>query len=136
MPASVEDIKEYLEGYDDQKYIVGVEASYNEKRVHLIIHDPERGKRIERHTLKPFLWMKTPDISKLYKGDRKKIKSKIREFGIKFIPLSVNDESNTPIERLENGYKFLVRCRGTYGELLKMGVWGFMMKNIEIILLP
>ena len=119
MPASVEDIKEYLEGYDDQKYIVGVEASYNEKRVHLIIHDPERGKRIERHTLKPFLWMKTPDISKLYKGDRKKIKSKIREFGIKFIPLSVNDESNTPIERLENGYKFLVRCRGTYGELLK-----------------
>ena len=28
MPASVDDIKEYLEGYDEQKYIVGVESSY------------------------------------------------------------------------------------------------------------
>tara|TARA_Y100000310_G_scaffold139407_1_gene138698 strand:+ start:451 stop:3192 length:2742 start_codon:yes stop_codon:yes gene_type:complete len=119
MPASVEEIKEFLEGYDPQKYIVGVEASYREKRVHLIIHDPERGKRIERHTLKPFLWMKTPDISNLYEGDRKKIKSKMREFGIKFINLSVNDERDQPAERLENGYKFLVRGNGSYGELLK-----------------
>jgi len=119
MPASVEEIKEYLEGYDPQKYIVGVEASYREKRVHLIIHDPEKGKRIERHTLKPFLWMKTPDVSKLYGGDRRLIKSKMREFGIKFINLSTNDKNNESTERLENGYKFLVRCRGTYGELLK-----------------
>ena len=119
MPASVEEIKKYLEGYDEQKYIVGVEASYREKRVHLIIHDPERGKRIERHTLKPFLWMKTPDISNLYGGDRKKIKSKIREFGIKFINLSTNDEEGQPMQRLENGYKFLVRGNGSYGELLK-----------------
>jgi len=104
MPASVEDIKEYLEGYDDQKYIVGVEASYREKRVHLIIHHPEKGKRIERHTLKPFLWMKTPDVSKLYGGDRKKIKSKMREFGIKFINLSTDDEGGEINQRLENGY--------------------------------
>ena len=88
MPATVEEIKEYLEGYDDQKYIVGVESSYRENKVYLIIHDPERGKLIERHKLKPFLWMKTPDISKLYGGDRKLIKSKMREFGIKFITLT------------------------------------------------
>ena len=66
MPATVEEIKEYLEGYDDQKYIVGVEASYRENKVYLIIHDPEKGKYIERHKFKPFLWMKTPDISKFY----------------------------------------------------------------------
>jgi len=119
MPASVEEIKKYLEGYDDQKYIVGVESSYREKRVHLIIHDPEKGKRIERHTLKPFLWMKTPDVAKLYGGDRKKIKSKMREFGIKFIRLSTDDKDGETTQRLEDGYKFLVRGRGTYGELLK-----------------
>ena len=47
MPASVEEIEEYLGGYDDQKYIVGVESSYYDNKVHLIIHDPEQGKRIE-----------------------------------------------------------------------------------------
>ena len=52
MPATVEEIKEYLEGYDDQKYIVGVESSYRENKISLIIHDPEKGKRIEKHRLK------------------------------------------------------------------------------------
>tara|TARA_R110002110_G_scaffold7833_7_gene39497 strand:+ start:4399 stop:7155 length:2757 start_codon:yes stop_codon:yes gene_type:complete len=118
MPATVDEIKEYLEGYDDQQYIVGVEASYRENKVYLIIHDPEKGKRIERHKLKPFLWMKTPDVSKFYKGDRKEIKSKMREFGIKFTPLNTNNEEGIPEDRLENGYKFLVTGRGTYGELL------------------
>ena len=119
MPASVEEIKEYLEGYDDQKYIVGVESSYSENKISLIIHDPEKGKRIERHKLKPFLWMKSPDVSKLYKGDRKKIKSKMREYGIKFISLSINDEKGKEVERLVDGYKFLVRGKGNYAQLLK-----------------
>ena len=33
MPATVEEIKEYLEGYDEQKYIVGVESSYRENKM-------------------------------------------------------------------------------------------------------
>ncbi|GAG11182.1 unnamed protein product, partial [marine sediment metagenome] len=119
MPASVEEIKEYLEGYDDQKYIVGVESSYRENKVSLIIHDPEKGKRIEKHKLKPFLWMKSPDVSKLYKGDRRKIKSKMREYGVKFVPLSINDEEGNEVSRLLDGYKFLVRGKGSYGQLLK-----------------
>ncbi len=119
MPASVEEIKEYLEGYDEQKYIVGIESSYWENKVHLIIHDPERGKLIEKHKLRPFLWMKTPDMSKFYGGDRRLVKSKMREFRIKFIPLSTEDENGINISRLNNGYKYLVQCRGTYGDLLK-----------------
>ena len=47
MPATVKEIETYLEGYDDQKYIVGVESSYKENKISLIIHDPENGKRIE-----------------------------------------------------------------------------------------
>ena len=62
--------------------------------------------------------MKTPDISNLYGGDRKLIKSKIREFGIKFTSLNTNGENGDTVDRLENGYKFLVTGRGSYGELL------------------
>lgn len=119
MLATVEEIKEYLEGYDDQKYIVGVESSYRDKKIHLIIHDPVKGKRIEKHKLNPFLWVKSLDISKLYGGDRKLIKSKIREYRIKFINLHTKDNNDNSVERLENGYKFLVRCKGTYADLLK-----------------
>ena len=119
MPASVEEIKEYLEGYDPQKYIVGIESSYRENKISLIIHDPKRGKRIEKHKLKPFLWMKTPDMSIFYKGDRRKIKKEMREGGIKFIPLDTTDEEGKEVNRLTDGYKFLVTGKGTYGELLK-----------------
>ena len=118
MLASVDDIKEYLEGYDEQKYIVGVESSYYENKVYLIIHDPENGKRIEKHKFTPFLWMKSIDLSKLYGGDRREIRNKIKEYKIKFIPLSIKDENDDTVSRLENGYKFLVRSRGTYGDLL------------------
>ena len=119
MPASVEEIEEYLGGYDNQKYIVGVESSYYDNKVHLIIHDPEKGKRIEKHKLTPFLWMKSPNVENLYGGNRRTIKEKMREFKIKFIPLSVTDEEGNNFKRLEDGYKFLVRCKGTYGDLLK-----------------
>ena len=119
MPASVDEIREYLEGYDEQKYIVGIESSYYDNKVHLIIHDPENGKRIEKHKLRPFLWMKTPDVSKLYEGDRRKIKEKMREYKVKFIPLNTEDENGNNVERLFYGYSILVQCKGTYGDLLK-----------------
>ena len=118
MHASVEEIKEYLEGYDEQKYIVGIESSYRDNKIHLIVHDPENGKYIEKHKLKPFLWMKSPDMTIFYGGDRRTLKSKMREYKIKFIPLSTEDENGENVSRLENGYKFLVQCRGTYGDLL------------------
>ena len=120
MSVSVEEIKDYLEGYDDQKYIVAVESNYYSREIFLIIHDPEKGKRIEKHKLKPFLWMKTPEIQNLYKGDRREIKKKMQEYSIKISPLNPNDESGNPIERLENGYKFMVSSsKSTYGELIR-----------------
>ena len=82
MPASVDEIKNYLEGYDDQKYIVSVESSYHENKVHLILHTPE-GKRIEKHKLRPFLWMKQPNMSILYGGNRVEIRKAMRLHKIK-----------------------------------------------------
>ena len=62
--------------------------------------------------------MKSPDMSIFYGGDRRLIKNKMREFGIKFIPLNIENEEGNEIPRLINGYKFLVTCRGSYGQLL------------------
>jgi DNA polymerase elongation subunit (family B) len=128
MSATVEEIQEYLEGYDDQKYIVGIESSYYENKVSLIIHDPEKGKRIEKHRFRPFLWMKSPDVSKLYNGDRRVIKQKMRQFKVKFKQLNTLPEDGVRIDRLENGFKFLVECRGSYGDLLKF----FKEGNIDV----
>jgi DNA polymerase elongation subunit (family B) len=120
MSATVEEIKEYLEGYSDQQYIVSVESSYHENKVHLIIHDPNTGKRIEKHKYTPFLWMKFPDVSKLYKGDRKLLKTKIKQYKIKIIALSTDDEEGYTVDRLYNGYKYLVKCKGgSYNDLIK-----------------
>ncbi len=120
MSVSVDEIKNYLEGYDDQKYIVAVESNYYSREIFLVIHDPEKGKRIEKHKLKPFLWMKTPQIENLYKGDRKTIKKKMQEYSIKITPLNTKDENGNTIERLDNGYKFMVSSsKCTYGELIR-----------------
>ena len=100
MSVSVEEIRDYLEGYDNQGYIVSVESSYRENKVYLVIHDPINGKRIEKHKIQPFIWMKSLDISNLYKGDRKIIKQKMKEYGIKFVPLSTTDEQGNVVDRL------------------------------------
>ena len=42
-------IEQFLEGRDPQKYIVAIEAPYDDNRVSLIINDPEQGKYIEQH---------------------------------------------------------------------------------------
>jgi hypothetical protein len=33
------EIRDYLEGYDEQKYIVGIESSYRDNKIHLIVHE-------------------------------------------------------------------------------------------------
>ena len=117
--ATVKEIEEYLEGYDEQKYIVGIESNYYENKVSLIVHDPEKGKRIEKHKFRPFMWMKTPDIDKLYGGDRREIKKKMREFSVSFKELYTSIEGEELVDRLINGYKFLAQTKKSYGDLIK-----------------
>ena len=117
--ATVEEIEEYLEGYDEQKYIVGIESNYFENKVSLIVHDPEKGKRIEKHKFRPFMWMKTPNIEKLYDGDRREIKKKMREFSVTFKELYTSIEGEELVDRLVNGYKFLAQTKKSYGDLIK-----------------
>jgi|LakMenE18May11ns_1017448.scaffolds.fasta_scaffold9959649_9 DNA polymerase elongation subunit (family B) len=114
MELSKEEIKDFLEGRDPQKYIIGIESTYDQNFVNLIINDPITGKRIEKHKFKPFLWMKSPDMDKFFKGDRRLIKTKLREHMITITPLKLEDENGNIHKRLENGFKFLVQTRGSY----------------------
>lgn len=118
MELSKEEIKDFLEGRDPQKYIVSVESSYDQNFVSLIINDPETGKRIEKHKFRPFVWMKTPDMSKFFNGDRRLIKNKMREHMITIKPLQVEDNNDNVHPRLDSGFKFLVQTRGSYRNII------------------
>jgi DNA polymerase elongation subunit (family B) len=110
----------FLEGGDPQKYIVGVEATYYEDFVYLIINDPNNfEKTIEKHSYTPFLWVKQDVFDMIYQGKRSKIRSAMRESGIKVTKqLDSNADGEVP-DRLKEGYIYLVKCKnGSYSKLI------------------
>ena len=115
---SKELIEQYLEGRDPQKYIVGIEADYYDRNVHLIINDPEKGKYIEKHRYKPFLWMKKEGADLLYGGNREKVRAGLIKYGLKIVKLQTANKNGVTPVRLENGYKFKVEGTKSYGDLL------------------
>ena len=115
---SFEEIESFLVGRDPQKYIVGIEATYYENFVSLIINDPKKGKYIEKHTLTPFLWMKHEVVDLIYNGNRSLIKKAMREHKVKIKKLNVEDSNGNVPKRIDNGYKFMVTCTESYGSLL------------------
>lgn len=116
--------EQFLEGRDEQKYIVAVESSYDDNFVYLIIHDPKNGKSIEKHRFKPFMWMKEFDSKKFYGGKKDEIRRLMIQYGIKFKELKYVDENGDEIERLKNGYKYLVECNSSYRKLLDFFKYG------------
>ena len=121
---SNEIIEEFLQGSDPQKYIVAIEAGYNEPHVTLVVNDPESGKRLETHPFKPFLWFKHELTEILYGGKRTKIIDAGRKYGVKITGLKTdNDEGYSP-ERLQNGFKYIATCNKSYYELINFFKYG------------
>jgi DNA polymerase elongation subunit (family B) len=113
-----EQIENFLQGSDPQKYIVAVEAEYNSPTVTLVINDPDTGKCTEEHKYEPFLWFKE-DITKImYEGKRMEIIKAREKHKITFKKLKIsNDEGYTP-PRMENGYKFIAQTKRSYNDLI------------------
>jgi DNA polymerase I len=65
------------------------------------------------------------DVTKLlYKGNRRTIDEAARKFGVSFKRLKTsNDEGVTP-DRMENGYKYLVKTHNSFSELEKFFMFG------------
>jgi len=111
-------IEKFLQGNNPKKYVVAIESSYRDDFVSLIINDPNTGKRIENHKYTPFLWMKHDVSNILYEGNRVKIKSAARDCRVKIKEVQTANSDGYVPERLQNGYKYLVTCDGSFGKLL------------------
>lgn len=140
--ANPEDIKKFLEGYDDEKYIVSIELDQTDdwsidetNKVYLVIDDPNKGKKIKVQKFTPFCWTKSLRGSGFYGDDLDEIRKAAKKFGIHTEKLETGDN-----ERLENGYKFLVKTTGTYRDLVnfftKGGINPWDKENNLIQILP
>jgi DNA polymerase elongation subunit (family B) len=118
--ATPEQIKTFLEGHDDEKYIVSVELDQTNdwsidetNKVYIVIDDPKKGKKIKVQKFTPFCWTKNLRGSGFYGDDMETIKKAAKTFGISTEKLETGDN-----ERLEDGFKFLVKTTGTYRDLV------------------
>lgn len=135
--ATPEDIKIYLEGHDDQKYITSIETSQSDDysvdetdTMYLMIDDPEKGKSIKRQKFTPFLWTKSLKDSGFYNNDINLMKKMAKHYGISTEKLETGGD-----ERLENGFKFMVKTTGTYRDLINFFTKGGLSpwKNNDLI---
>jgi DNA polymerase elongation subunit (family B) len=135
-------IEKFLQGHDPQQYIVGIESTYSENFVDLIINDPQTGKRIERHEYKPFIWLKAGAAKLMYGGSKSKIREAMRRYSIKIKPLRVSSDDGYTPERMENGYRFLAETTNGYSSLISffrdggIDIWSEAYKDLFLVLSP
>ncbi len=113
-----EQIEKFLNGSDDQKYIVGIEAGYNEPNVTLIINEPNTKKKLVKAPFKPFLWFKHEVTQKMYEGKRVKMIEAGARYGVKITALRVSDNNGHTPDRLKNGFRFMATCSKSYNDLV------------------
>ena len=108
-----EDIEIFLNGSDPEEYIVGIEFDYKSSTIYKIIQDPIKGKVIKSDSFVPFMW--TSDLTGLnfYGNSKFRQKQKMGEYGILIDSLDTYDD-----ERLENGFRYLVKSIKGYTELI------------------
>ena len=127
---SFEQIEQYLEGRDPQKYIVAIEAPYHKNEAYLIINDPEKGKYIETHTYKPFLWMKHDVSEHMFNGNRSSIKNGLKKYNLKLNSLKIDDKNGNIPTRMDEGFKYMITCDGPFTNVINFIRDGF--KHLEV----
>jgi DNA polymerase elongation subunit (family B) len=134
---SQEVIENFLNGGDDEKYIVGVEYDYPTNSISKIIQDPIKGKIVKTDSFVPFLWV--GDLSELnfYQGSKQTQKRMMGKYGIIIEKLETHDN-----ERLERGMKYLVKSIKSYTDLINffkqggLDPWGEEVRKHFTILSP
>ena len=110
---SQEKIESFLLGEDEEKYIVSLEYDYRSNKIFKIIQDPEKGKIIKTDNFIPFAWVSKFDGINFYGGSKSAQKQAMSTHGIIIEKLEGHGD-----ERLENGFKFLVKTTKTYSNLI------------------
>ena len=104
---STERVNQFLNGHDPMERIITIECGYDEDEVSIIYVDSKGIKRIRKDAFKPFIWVKNSAATRLFNGDRKQIKSKMRQYGISVKQLITTMTGEAVSDRLESGYKYL-----------------------------
>ncbi len=126
---SQEDIEKFLQGNDDEKYIVSVEYDYTTDAIYKVIEDPIKGKMIKKDTFTPFCWVGDLRGVNFYQGSKDLQKAAMTKYGIMIIKLETSGN-----ERLENGLKFMVKAMKGYRALVQFfrtDIQGFLPKMME-----
>jgi DNA polymerase elongation subunit (family B) len=132
-----EEIKNFLEGNDPEKYIVAVEYDYVSDKIYKIKEIPGKGKEIQRDTLISFAWVGDLRGQNFYSSSKALQKEAMTKHGI--IIEKLRTDGN---ERLENGLTFLVKSMKGYRNLIQFfregGVdpWGENTKDLITLLSP
>lgn len=134
---SQEVIENFLNGWDPEQYIVGVEYDYRTNKIYKVIQDPEKGKIIKEDTFTPFLWVSDLNGLNFYQNNKSIQKKKMGEYGILIEKLETHGN-----ERLQAGMCYLVKSIKGYTELVNFfkqgGIdpWGEKTKQYFTILSP
>lgn len=97
----------FLSGHDPMEHIVTIECDYMDDKVNIIYLNENGEKRVKRDDFKPFAWVKNSACIRMFGGDRKLLRRKMRELGINVKELITHTESSIDSERLSNGYKYI-----------------------------
>ena len=101
-------VNTFLNGHDPMEHIITIECAYDEDKVSIVYINDKGQKRIKLDDFKPFVWVKNSAAIRLFGGDRKKIMSRLRQYGISVKKLITTEEGKAEVsERLENGYKYM-----------------------------
>ena len=113
----LEDIERFLNGHDEEKYIINIEYDRDTNLIHKIKQDPENGVYIEKEPLLAFMWIK--NLNKLkesinfYGNSDARIRSAREKFGIEIKSLETD---NHP--KLVEGYRYLLTCTQGHQRML------------------
>jgi DNA polymerase elongation subunit (family B) len=111
------EMKHFLEGWNPLENAVAIESYYDKSYAEVIIQEPDSVKKtIKRVNYKPFVFMK--DLKRLgvkfYNSPQERDRAMSR-FNIKITPLRVTDDNGAIVDRLDNGYKYLVSTTSDKG---------------------
>ena len=119
MTPTQEEIQNFLEGTDPEKYIVAVEYDYRTNSIYKIKEDPEKGKHIQKDKFIPFCWVGDLRKKNFYSNSKALQKQAMSKHGIIIEPLETGDH-----ERLEDGLRYLVKSTKTYRSLVSFFTQG------------
>ena len=134
---SNEEIEQFLQGNDDEKYIIGVEYDYVKDCIWKIIEHPIHGKQIKKDTFIPFAWVGDLRGLNFYQSSKTLQKEAMTKH--KIVIEKLRTDGN---DRLERGLTYMVKSLNGYCSLIQffreggLEPWGETTRGLVLILPP